>query len=1596
MMSFMKKGMNVRISRVTLLSILLMSFLIFNIKGAVTGNGGVVSSIGDFRSALGNAVQINGNVVTLTDDVNLQKTLEIRTNVIWNLNGRTVSLHVYNRKAEAVIISSGDVVIKGNGTIKAHAQYRFGGVRAYDAISLSYNGGNLSIYGVTFIADPFDLATAYTLDPNNGKKVSDMIPFGCYITGGSLSDYESTGYPGNSDNTITTVVDITDYHITYNPNGGTMASTTDTYTVLNVNNFQLPGEGAISKKGYSFKGWSENGRNVDNAYLKDKINTSGRVSSVQMNFTAQWEAINYKITYYSNGRPIEAGNNPETYKIGQSTELNKLSNPNADFIGWRDRETGQMITHLPGDDPRNLELEAVWDKKYTITFETGTDEQIDPIHTKTSTEVSLPASLKREGYDFTGWSDGEIVFIGKIPANTYESDITLIAQWRIIPYTITFKDGEEVKYIKSYNIESGYQDFSPIRKDGYVFKNWLDEHSQPITSISKGSSGDRTVSAQWEEIEYRLTYAYNDNSTPDKTISYLYSKAADHQLESASRKGYNFLGWYLADQKLEKMPTPLSDTQTLFELTAQAKWEVQTYKVAFYLNDGTGAQLSENEYTYSIEMGIPADQMPKSPERTGYTFKGWYDNEQGTGNVWKEVPAGTSDLALYAKWEEKTYRIVYIWQGGEVLEDAPKSFKYTEETKLPTKDVMKKSHHTFAGWTKQLNSITYIESIPSFTEGNQLFYAQWSPKVYQIQYHVNGGTEVTQQSYTYGEDLKTRVSHKAGYALTWCYDEALTKPMGDRITPDKIPAEVGDVLSLYAKWTSIEYTIKYDTYYGESIPDGKYTIEQEVVLPTQVNRPGFTFAGWYADEMLTQKIEKIEKGSYGDKTVYATWERGYQLLVAQPVNGQIKVTRKGETVTAGEMIGAGESLIVTATATTSGYALKKLTIGGVDYTTSPQTVTMPKKDLLISAEFSTSTLAPVSAPTINTDPEETDQVMYGTKVKVSIHKTDESSSLYYALNDEMARPYQGEFLVDGKQSDTIVVRAYARKEGYSDGIATREIVFDGRVAINFDLPRGIKAINPGGGHVESAIIKGHTFKFRLEIDKAYFESLDSLKVWGNEELIVPGPTGIFSLDDVMKDVTIKVTGLKCKEYEVSLLPSDNGSLHFTEAEGETTKKVAYGNEISIEAVADLDYKFVTWSDGNQMNPRMLLVTKDTALSAKFIPDYKAFAMILPEIEGVKVKPFSGYTTEVRKGDTFKFYLSIEKGYHEENVVVKANGVVLEKNKGGYAIYKVDKNTRISVEGIVKDYYALKLSDHVTAIDLKSLKDATTQKLYQHDRVLLQAIPADGKAFVKWNDGKADNPRVVTAIDAAQLIPLFETTKQKSEVTVSLKHSVGAAIALMGASVDQVHKGDDLQLKVVLLPAYSKSKVVLKVNGHAVEPDATLRSSANLHTLIYTLANLQEDIEVELEGVSLNVYQIKTVQVDGGVISTSATSAKHGEKIRLTATPAAGNLFVRWWNGNTVEPYEYEVTEDTEVKASFMGATSLVSNEEMMSESVRIYVSGSLLHVEAAKSAFLQIWDLKGVLVKRHFIEEELYSCPLAAGIYLVQVGDHKAVKVFVR
>lgn len=1591
-------------------------FVITLLLLAQLGRSTDVNTADELRSAIGRGdtyIKLLSNI-ELGDD----KTLTISSgNITLDLNGKTLSsTRTSNGAATCVSITGGNVVITGGGTISATAKGTTKGSlgswkNGYNAIALSYDGGTVRIWNATFVASPTKGAgtikgengTGYTLDPNkiNGvaTTVADIIPYGAYMT--NSTDYGSEGLVASS-----TTVALSKYTATYDYNSGTEQSPgTTSYTL--ADRFTYP---AVSREGYDFTAWIAN---EETETVNQIPVLKNRAASGTIRFTADWTPIPYVIQYDMDG----GANHPDNIQVYDITQgVVTLKSPTErigyDFVGWFD-EKGSQVTSLAFDQVKHAEnktyrLKARWKlTEYQVDFTVKTTQGTRLTYTIQTEDTSLPdpdPSVVPVGKDFYYWKTSDGTKIAALPTDN-PRNLTLSPEWGDIIYTASFYDENGAalpSFTKKYTARTGVAAAEMPRyfKEGTIFEGWFrkedTQHTRPVTSIQPGTSEDTNLYAHVTPIRYTLTYQLNGGTySGSNPVTYTFSKKATLPTDKEiSYTGYTFKGWFLSSDfsgsALGEVPVSggqSSDGGRKETFTAYARWEKTTYDIIFKTDGGTPV----DNATYTITDGVPAEKMPKTT-KTGYKFLGWY---KGNTLVTKIDP-GHGNLELTAKWEVIRYAITYHLDGGTNPSSAPAAYTYEDTFPLPRPT---RADYTFVNWYADPSfSGEAVAEIPNHSTGDKVFYARWTAKEYTISFVTNGGSAVADQKYVYGQETQfARKTKKENYTFAgWYRDPALTQFFGD-----KIPATASGDLILFAKWNLTAYAIEYDCYYGTNPADAKvsYTVDDEIQLPTPV-RENFTFAGWYDNDFLTgEKQTKIPKGSSGDKKFYATWTRANAVYFAQPNYGRITIVSGGKEVKSGERVGSGQSVTVTATPVSSDYLLRNLTIGGVSYTSSPQILPMPSKEgLVVSATFAESgSTTTALAPRIILTPDDYEKYPKGEDVKVRLEKTDPATTLYYTVGGSAERLYTGEFQVESAQ-DTLVIAAIARRSGYKDGVATRKIIFDnGKISLTFKLPYGVKATNPTGGEVVSATMTGGTFEFRLNIDTHYYTNLDSMIVSANDSIIEPNVAGYYSLKYCTSDMLITVSGLKAHPYTITLQPSDHGKVYFTDDPEETTVTKEYGETLSITAEADEDYKFLQWNTGSQANPLEFIVSGDSTISARFISDYKSYAITLPETEGVKVKPYSGYSTEVKKGAIFKFYLQIADGYREENLIVRANGEEVIKNKGGYALPPVDNNVSISVAGIVRDPMKLTLPDHVQAKVVENMQEAAGQEVYEETWLLMYAKAPEGQVFTKWNDGKTDNPRTVTAGAALQLFPLFAVKETNVEtVSVTLNQSPGAAITAVNANTDAVEKGD-LQLKVVVLPGYSQSEIVVTAGDQVLKPETTLRSSAAMRTYLYTVPVLKEGIAVNISGLTLNTYRLTLSPTDGGTVSISSSQVTHGKKVQLKAEPESGKLFVKWWDGNTLNPYPYAVTADTEVKAFFVGVSSPVGNTlAEKADSRRITVRGGTLCLDLSEETDLYIWDYKGVPMHARRIPAGAYRYPLPAGVYLVKTGKEAPVKVIVR
>lgn len=1179
-------------------------------------------------------------------------------------------------------------------------------------------------------------------------------------------------------------------------------------------------------------------------------------------------------------------------------------------------------------------------------------------------------------------------------------------------------------YNAHFDLDGGQGDFSDIQsytlgnekykapvgepiRYGYIFESWvLQKGAKYVNGIpvleDRKQNGDVTITAKWKPIEYRINY----EGATDEEISQLpktytiedKGKLTSENLKLNDREDYRFVCWL--DENMQPITEEIDVTE-LKDRTLTAKWS-KIYRISYKRN---GGNMPDEYYKTSFIKEDETFTLPE-PIKEYYKFKGWIDSE---GKTWTEVPKGTEkDLVLTAQWEAKEYTLKFETNQSDLKVDDQKISKDKQQV-LPN---LEKADLTFMGWFNnaefQGDPLTN-ESILLPEDENSttpiVIYAQWAFKVYTLTFETNGGTAVDPITFSIDTDGRNLPSpSKSGYTFVGWYKE---KDFSGEPIKTISKGTSGD-FTVYAKWTPKVYTIEYDYLYNGTLPSDapkSYTIEDETFSLPIPTRPNFSFVGWHTMESTywgedtgDMDAVDIKQGSIGNKTFYAEWKGGRSVIIRQPEGGKITVKLGDEEIASETIVDPGKKLTVSVAATSSAFKFKQLWVNGEMYETQPVEVTMPDSCGITISALMDDGRPQASAPSMSVSPENVSALPAGGSAEVTLYGGESGGKLYYRIGG-VEKEYTGKFLVTSSKEGVVVVEGISRKEGYKDGVTTREITFGtGNISITFDLPEGITAVNPDGGEVETAVATGGSFKFKLVVDSKIIETSETaIKVYANGSQLSRGTGNTYVLSELKENVTVTVGNVEYKSFAVKLKQTDGGRIAFVGIAGDSCS-VVYGDTIQLEAFPNAGYYFTAWNDNTKQNPRELIVKKAQTVSATFSKEKMVYMVTFPQIEGVTVKTLSGYSQQVDKNGTCKFWLDIDAQYKSSEPVVKVNGEVIEPTETGvYSLYYIREHKSVSVEGITRDKITLSQKTNTSITNVETGKDATKEGLYAGDMVTLYAKAPAGKMFSKWNDGVTENPRMMTASDAQGVQPLFVSASGETE-SLSFTLPAGAGVVSLSGNLNTVEKGGSARFKIVLLPQYAGSKIVVKAAEKVLQREMELRASTEAETYVYSLNNISENTTVTVEGLTLGSYTLTLEQTENGKVEADKTGEQlYGTVVNLTATPEAEYMFLRWSDGNTLNPYPYTITKNVTLKAEFLEADKMVvDNEEIAARDARIYTANGSLYVELSQPSDLKVWNFSGAMLINRDIAPGLSSYPLPAGDYLVRVGNNKVVKVMVK
>lgn len=486
-------------------------------------------------------------------------------------------------------------------------------------------------------------------------------------------------------------------------------------------------------------------------------------------------------------------------------------------------------------------------------------------------------------------------------------------------YTLRYENtmGEQNPNPASYTVLTPAITLIPLMDTpGSRFLGWFDalEGGAQVMEIPQGSTGDRTLYARWQVVEYTVTYYGNDASGPpaENVPQFERVRGGESVLLSdqiPTRTGYVFISWNTDPAGTgTDYPPGATIPHVLADTGLYARWEaippalrVLTYEP----NDADGPPAENIPEQVKITQGDTAELSTVIPTRAGYRFLNWNHVSDGSGIVYQPgetVGPFHSDLTVYAQWQRAEHILTYHGndQAGPPAQwipfpqPVPEGVVISLPGVIPTREGFR-----FTGWNTRADG----SGIPYQPNGSfgPIFadtglYAQWAalyPTIRTLFYYGNdaGGPAARNipgsvpvpdgRSVT----LSSITPAREGFIFSaWNTDPAGT---GTAYWPGDTIPDVRTDIDLYAQWIPLPpstcYTLTYCGNDAEGPPARCVPSPQKVPagqcaqisrhIPCRVCR---CFAGWNTSPYGTGRMYFPGKAIgpvTGDVCLYAQWRR---------------------------------------------------------------------------------------------------------------------------------------------------------------------------------------------------------------------------------------------------------------------------------------------------------------------------------------------------------------------------------------------------------------------------------------------------------------------------------------------------------------------------------------------------------------------------------------------------------------------------------------------------------------------------------------------------------------------------------------------------
>ncbi|MCR5582784.1 MAG: InlB B-repeat-containing protein [Eggerthellaceae bacterium] len=723
------------------------------------------------------------------------------------------------------------------------------------------------------------------------------------------------------------------YYIVYHDNSapeGIYAGVMENQPIAYDDFTQTLTPNTFKRVGYDFAGWNDKPDGTGTLSFADADTIPFNLTSTpgdEIHLYAQWTIATYKVQLISDEMhylyPVRNGslNHADWGKLAGS-----LSQPGA--VASPDK-VQVMYEGLPVRDYNNDPVYAAIIESYW-TYNTKMTQPV----TATPTVITdangnvVTMSFAYYTYEMT-LADGTVYtgYLADPTTLTILGDTKFYVHWAHDSYTVIYDPGDHGQFVvaegKTYwlsvpggsattlyyfydndktnvdgydTTETNIKNYgNPRAKSGWEFQYWqitlsdgttyqlrnMGEIWSNIGTINENLTFYAVYRARMQTLSFDEMGGWATNDTA--LITRAYASDDDVTLPTASdvrKYGYDLDGW-MEDPTVEVLYAPGSTIKMFgYNATLYAHWVPRTYSVVF--DNMGGAWPANGSYTFTGRKdGLNwnsnelLDGVP-DPEKTGYTFAGWYTNLDGGSTSAKisnsmlfeaiapidlmtgePIDTDGTVVTLYAKWVESYTQINYYIITPD-LQDAPEGGTLTLDSET-------------------VRSVYGVPAGTSFTPNAGYDFLYWYDADYQIVYQY---TDSAGRTTTVSED--TDPVYESGSTIQKKFEETIT-PRKRTYNPYLGVYDIWDESNStwYVVVSPHSYTIKFNMNGGGGSIDpiamkvGK-SLTLDVTTPTRV---AYEFLGWNtrSDGLGTMfhngdVLKNLSLDDGAVVTLYAVWK----------------------------------------------------------------------------------------------------------------------------------------------------------------------------------------------------------------------------------------------------------------------------------------------------------------------------------------------------------------------------------------------------------------------------------------------------------------------------------------------------------------------------------------------------------------------------------------------------------------------------------------------------------------------------------------------------------------------------------------------------